>query len=161
MTALFIKTAVAHYERRMARLRRVMPFVLSTIVVQSCLSAQVLSRAQGLHYPRLALLAQIEGQVLLDCSVSTEGTVTSVTVVSGPRLLAAAAVTAAKGWHFAKADRSKDASTVRLIFEFRLQGQCDTDCCTNESEEVSFYPPYRIVVTSKRLPVNAERMRSK
>jgi len=51
-------------------------------------------------YPVLARQARVEGEVVLDATFDAQGTVTGLTVVSGPGLLYAAALQAVKTWRY-------------------------------------------------------------
>jgi protein TonB len=55
-------------------------------------------RATVPTYPELARRAHIEGKVVLECVIDTDGRVTDVRVVSGPALLAGAALDAVRTW---------------------------------------------------------------
>jgi protein TonB len=49
-------------------------------------------------YPELARRAHIEGKVVLECVIDTDGRVTDLRVVSGPPLLTGAALDAVRTW---------------------------------------------------------------
>jgi protein TonB len=49
-------------------------------------------------YPEIALAARVQGVVVLDCTINTEGRVTDVKVLGGPVLLQAAAADAVRQW---------------------------------------------------------------
>ena len=49
-------------------------------------------------YPELARRAHVEGKVVLECVIDTDGRITDIQVVSGPPLLTGAAVDAVRGW---------------------------------------------------------------
>jgi protein TonB len=49
-------------------------------------------------YPEVARAAHVQGDVVLDCTISNEGRVVDVKVLSGPILLQAAAVDAVRQW---------------------------------------------------------------
>jgi periplasmic protein TonB len=51
-------------------------------------------------YPPLALAARVEGAVTLQCVITTEGTVSEITIVSGHVLLNEAAVAAVSRWRY-------------------------------------------------------------
>jgi TonB family protein len=51
-------------------------------------------------YPALAVAARVEGSVVLECVLTTEGRVSEVTVASGHPLLNDAAVAAVRGWRY-------------------------------------------------------------
>jgi protein TonB len=49
-------------------------------------------------YPEVARVAHVQGDVVLDCTISSEGRVVDVKILSGPILLQAAAVDAVRQW---------------------------------------------------------------
>jgi len=49
-------------------------------------------------YPEIARAARVQGDVVLDCTISNEGRVVDVKVLSGHALLQAAAVDAVRQW---------------------------------------------------------------
>jgi len=49
-------------------------------------------------YPEVARVAHVQGDVALDCTISSEGRVVDVKILSGPILLQAAAVDAVRQW---------------------------------------------------------------
>ncbi len=51
-------------------------------------------------YPPLALAARVQGPVVLQCVITTEGRVSEVVVVSGHPLLNDAALAAVRGWRY-------------------------------------------------------------
>ena len=51
-------------------------------------------------YPQEARDQRVEGTVVMKAEINTEGDVTELTVVSGPALLAPAAVEVAKQWEY-------------------------------------------------------------
>ncbi len=72
-------------------------------------------------YPVFAKQFQLEGKVLVDAHVGTDGTVEKVDVVSGNAMLAVAAVAAAKKWTFTPfpgSDGKPAKALVRLSFNF-------------------------------------------
>jgi periplasmic protein TonB len=52
------------------------------------------------EYPVLARQARVEGDVVLDATLDAQGSVTNLTVISGPQLLYAAALQAVKTWKY-------------------------------------------------------------
>jgi protein TonB len=52
------------------------------------------------EYPEAARRAGVQGTVVLDATVSAEGAVTQVQVVSGPEALSVAAVDAVRWWRY-------------------------------------------------------------
>ena len=62
-------------------------------------AAHVIKRAEPI-YPPSALAAGVDGIVRLRVTVASDGTVRTATIVSGPRLLAPAAIEAVKQWRY-------------------------------------------------------------
>ena len=100
----------------------------------------------GLHYPRAAQLARLEGVVVVECAIADDGTVKSARVKSGHPVLGRAAANSAKAWRFKRSGSNDKASTVQLTFEFRLVGTCKTQCC--EDKFLLRYPDH-VFVTSQ------------
>ncbi|MGJ5821005.1 TonB family protein [Paludibaculum fermentans] len=77
------------------------------------------------EYPLLGVQAQIAGEVELEVTIGSLGTVTRTKVISGHRVLAEAAETAIRKWRFTQrgleASSTKETS-VRFHFSFKLQG---------------------------------------
>lgn len=72
------------------------------------------------RYPQIAKTARIEGAVVLEAIVLKDGQVGDVRVLSGPPVLAEAAVDAVKQWKYkpATSDGETVESPVRLEFKF-------------------------------------------
>jgi TonB family protein len=68
-------------------------------------------------YPQLAKQARIEGKVVLNATVSAQGTVEKVTLVSGHPLLAAAATDAVKQWRYSPFLRQGEPVEARVAVE--------------------------------------------
>ncbi|MGH9681651.1 MAG: energy transducer TonB [Candidatus Acidiferrales bacterium] len=66
-------------------------------------------------YPAIALKMRIEGTVKLDVTISPDGSVSDVKVVSGHQLLASAAVEAVKKWRYEPGD-GKSVQSVDVDF---------------------------------------------
>ena len=61
---------------------------------------QVLSRPVGPSYPLLAREMKVQGSVVLDAVIGRDGTIQDLHIVSGPAILASAALEAVRQWHF-------------------------------------------------------------
>ncbi len=61
---------------------------------------QVLSHPVGPSYPMLAREMKVQGSVVLRALISKEGTIQDLRVVSGPNILASAAMEAVRQWRF-------------------------------------------------------------
>jgi protein TonB len=60
----------------------------------------VLSKPVGPTYPLLAREMKVQGSVILDAVIGRDGTIQDLHVVSGPAILASAALEAVRQWHF-------------------------------------------------------------
>src|ERR1035441_1940413 len=91
------------------------------------------TRIVGVRYPRLALLAVVQGRVELEALLSTEGTVKEIKVVSGHPLLNDAAKNSLEQWRFAGCAPTGVPCTAKVTFVFVLEkGICDIDQCPND-----------------------------
>ena len=63
------------------------------------MSANVLSAPQP-TYPKLALLTHMQGEVVMQAIIATDGSIESVRVLKGHRLLRGAATSAVKNWRY-------------------------------------------------------------
>ncbi len=130
-------------------------FLTVVLLSSGWLCAWVPDEIPGLHYPRLAQFARIEGVVVVECIIGNDGSVTSTIVKSGHRLLSEAAAKAAKGWHFKRSEDGHDTSTVQLTFEFRLVGSCKSPNHCEESLLLKY--PDRAIVTTEMPGIQPSR----
>ncbi len=101
----------------------------------------------GLKYPRLALLAAIQGTTVVEAIVAADGTVKGAVTVSGHPILAEAAVASVRKWRFEDCSRSNSECRFRIEFVFRLApGLCDIGECPNDLE---IDLPNKVILTSK------------
>ncbi|HUI79417.1 MAG TPA: energy transducer TonB [Bryobacteraceae bacterium] len=109
------------------------------------------TRIVGVRYPRLALLAVVQGRVELEALLSTDGTVKKVKVISGHPLFNDAAKKSLERWRFAGCTPTAASCTTRVTFVFVLEkGICDIDQCPND---LQIDLPGTVTITSK--PVRA------
>jgi protein TonB len=71
-------------------------------------------------YPAIARQLNLAGRVLVDLTVSPDGTVEKVDVVNGNPILANATIPAAKRWKFSpfQVDGKPTEAVVRVAFDF-------------------------------------------
>ena len=69
-------------------------------VQMSADTAEAVSRPVNPGYPLLARQMKVQGSVILQALISKDGTIQDLHVVSGPPILASAAQTAVRQWHF-------------------------------------------------------------
>jgi TonB family protein len=88
-------------------------------------TAEVLVRPVEPVYPMLAEQSNVQGSVVLRARVGKDGTVESVQVVSGPEILANAAVEAVKQWRFKpRPDAGQGMSSEsRITVNFNISTQ--------------------------------------
>jgi len=83
-------------------------------------------------YPRLARQARIVGEVLLELTVRPDGSVDSLEVVTGHRLLAQAALDSARQSHFRCTNCGESLSSYRLVYTFQF---VETEDCCNTAQD--------------------------
>jgi protein TonB len=73
---------------------------VSRMRVSSGVTAGLLLKKVEPTYPPLAKTARVQGTVILHAIISKEGTIEGLTLVSGPAMLAPAAIDAVKQWRY-------------------------------------------------------------
>lgn len=121
-------------------------------------------------YPKVARTAHITGDVDLTLEIGKDGTVESATVVSGPPLLAPAALASARGSQFECINCSEAIKNYRLVYTFNLD--LDPRCelkGQNDQQPPDTYPkiaeaPNRITITDESVciidPITITKKRS-
>jgi hypothetical protein len=107
-----------------------------------------LKRVIGIDYPWFARMAVLQGDVELIATISTEGTVTRVRIISGPEPLALPAKATLSRWQFTGCTSEQRECEARFVLSFVLNGSCASENCPS-TFEVDF--PGKIIVTSKRI----------
>jgi len=77
-----------------------LPLMCGLLSAQSAPPEPILKSAGQPQYPALARVAHIEGEVRLEFVLNQSGEPSSVTVISGHKMLAPAAVETVKAWKF-------------------------------------------------------------
>ena len=95
--------------------------------------------AERMIYPLAARLGHVEGAVILQAAIDSQGHVNDAVVLSGPKALLRESAEALKRWTFA----SPRSSKVVGVFWFRFQGLCELPCTSG----FEFYPPNVVVIT--------------
>ena len=93
-----------------------------------------------LDYPRIAMLARVQGAVVVRVKVGSDGSVAAATAVSGPKLLITDALSNARKWHF-RPEKSRD---VVIVYIFKIEGLCNGSCPSS----FSFSPPNVATITT-------------
>ena len=115
-------------------------------------------KISGLDYPILAAQARIEGQVIIDLTLSRDGTVEHSVVLSGTPVLAEAAKTNIELWRFRTVcTKGVPGGHVIVTYTFTLQGSADT-----RARARFFYEdPFNVIVIGEALNVMPQRQRHK
>jgi protein TonB len=73
-------------------------------------------------YPAIAVAARVEGDVVLDCTIGTDGVVRDVRVLDGPALLHESARAAVRQWRYTPTKLNGQPVSVLLAVKviFRL-----------------------------------------
>ncbi len=104
-------------------------------------------RVPSIEYPALAASASIEGTVEIECALAADGSVGSTRIVSGEKILAAAAEQNARKWKFKRVGEvTAGRNTFLLVYRFRLEG-ISQDPVPSESV---FEHPNLVVVRAKK-----------
>jgi hypothetical protein len=106
------------------------------------------TRTVPLDYPRLALIAMIQGRVELQARISEDGAVMSISAKSGHPLLLPAAKESLLQWRFTPCSGDLGTCTVAIKFVFVIKGQCPDKCKT----EFIVNRPDQVTVRAKKLP---------
>jgi protein TonB len=72
------------------------------------------------EYPSVAILARVEGTVVLDGSVSEMGRIEDIEVVSGHPLLIDAAIDCVRQWEYAPAKLNDNVIRVPITVQVRF-----------------------------------------
>jgi TonB family protein len=103
-------------------------------------AAPMVSGADTPSYPSLALNAGITGTVVVNVTVN-DGEITSTTVESGDRMLAAGAIQNIKSWHFAEGT----SQTVTATFIFEVERR---DVGANPNPKIEMQLPSLVRITA-------------
>jgi TonB family protein len=107
-------------------------------------------RIVGLQYPRLAWIAAVQGRVELQATISDQGSVTEVSLISGHALLVDAARGSLRQWRFKTCTPSSARCTAKVAFNFVLDsGSCDYSQCPND---IQIDLPGTVTIKSKHAP---------
>src|SRR5262249_6800765 len=101
------------------------------------------SHIESLPYGALARQAALQGDVVLEIEIDTDGNVRHVRVLSGHPLLAKDAEENMKLWRF----QCGHASTLKMSYEFRLTGQ---NVKSKSAPAFTYESPDRVEITSSR-----------
>lgn len=104
-------------------------------------------RVVAFEYPPFARMADLQGRVELVASITPDGSVGEVEVMSGAEPLATPAKTNLKKWRFNACESKENACKVRVVFSYILSGKCSpsTQCPTEFVADL----PDRVEVKSK------------
>jgi hypothetical protein len=102
-------------------------------------SVQLL-HVERMGYPLIARIGHIEGAVVLQATIDSDGRVSEATALSGPKALLKESAENLRKWTFA----SPRSSTALAVYWFRFRGLCELPCPSG----FEFYPPNLVVVTT-------------
>ena len=104
-------------------------------------------RIQSLDYPAIALQAGVKVMVTLECSITSDGTVESVRVVSGPPVLAEASIANLSQWTFSSTEQGGRAlRTIQVVYDFQIEGSAKGPTGT----KFVFEYPNKVIVSTAR-----------
>jgi hypothetical protein len=104
-------------------------------------------RVEGLQYPILGVQSGMVGDVKLRAVIAADGSVSGITMISGPKLLADVAAQNLRLWRFSEVrDKTGQAGrAIEFVYRFRLDGAADYPVCS----AFSYEDPYTVTVRSK------------
>jgi TonB family protein len=79
-------------------------------------------RVESLEYPSLGVQSRTQGEVIVDCEISEQGIVSEAHIISGHNLFQKAVLMNVRKWRFARRELGKKSSSIRLTYEFRIEG---------------------------------------
>ena len=113
-----------------------------------------LVRLVSVDYPPLAARARLFGIVRIKCSLQSDGTVASATILSGHLLLGEAVIKKLPGWRFARQHgvSGQGDNTTIIEFEFKLIGSVRGP----PPSVFVFEHPNRFIVESKAVEIESK-----
>lgn len=108
-----------------------------------------LRRVVALEYPWFARMAVLQGSVELNATISKDGTVTNVAILSGTQPLAQAAKEALLTWRFTACPSANMPRQAGFVFEFSLDGSCSASEHCPPSFEIDL--PGKVYLKAKRI----------
>jgi len=90
----------------------------------------VLTKLHDPAYPQMAQMAGNYGDVVLTLRIKQDGTIESVSVVSGPAMLQQAAIDSAQQSHFECRECTDGATLYSLTYTFQFSNE---DCCAGST----------------------------
>lgn len=100
------------------------------------------------RYPAIAIMARIEGVVVVQVTLDRNGRVLTADALSGAPVLVTASVDNVKGWRF----EANSGNTAIIVYNFRLRGSCHEGGLSNQ---LIFYPPNFMEITACPTPMHA------
>lgn len=101
------------------------------VVLAATMSAQptqpdlALKHLVALEYPWFARMGEIQGDVPVVLTLTPQGKVTKVRILSGPKPLADAVRSALEKWQFAAMSCAGETCEAEIVFSFVLAGSCN------------------------------------
>jgi TonB-like protein len=97
---------------------------------------------KDLSYPAIAVLAHVQGVVVVRLKLDDQGKVLDAEALSGAHLLTGPSVDNAKRWRF---EPNSEKAAV-IVYNFRIEGACHYS--GGSSSQVIFYPPNLAAITA-------------
>jgi TonB family protein len=119
-------------------------FLFLWLVPWLCRAQRVPEEIRSIAYPRVARAAGSTGVVVVEFNIGSDGEVLAATALAGPPILSAAVLPVARQWRFAAS--ATNGSAFRAEFEFKLEGNCKTQCC---GERFVVHLPNHVTVTAE------------
>ena len=130
-----------------SQVKRLCTSLLLLSTLASCAEEIAMRHLVGLEYPPIAAQAQIQGRVVVKCTLRADGRVQSTEVLTGHPVLSKAARENASKWTFRRPEGPRpEPVVVTLTYAFRLEGVCDAPNCTSM---FSFDAPDSVTVVTQ------------
>lgn len=100
---------------------------------------------EDLTYPAIAVIAHVQGVVVVRVRLSDQGKVLDAVALSGAQLLTGPAIDNAKKWRFEP--NSQKAAVI--VYNFRIEGICHDGAAASH---MIFYPPNFATITDCARP---------
>lgn len=77
-------------------------------------------RVESVPYPILALQSRTQGEVVINCRISRDGSVLTAEIISGPHIFSQAVLDNARRWKFRSVQGQ--GGSVSLVYSFTIEG---------------------------------------
>jgi hypothetical protein len=115
---------------------------------------------EDMQFPAIALLAHVEGVVVVQVKFDYQGNVTDADALSGPSLLTNLSAQNAKKWRF----EPNSQKAAIIVYSFRIEGACHAGHGGGYTSQMIFFPPNFAEITVCPVPLqtntSAKRQRN-